>query len=213
MMKMKTIKKFMALLLFVGATQFMQAQVQFGIKGGINYNSDSFSDVKNDVLSGAESKTGFHAGIFLRGKIPIIGLYIQPELVYTQLNSDVTFKPTALSSSIKTSYSFRKIDVPVLIGKKLGIARVFAGPTFQYIIEGDFDAKEIKDVEADGFSVGLQLGAGIDLGKFGLDVRWERAFSDTESEFLNKTEANPKETKVQFDTRVNQIIVGISYRF
>ncbi|MCD8417555.1 PorT family protein [Tenacibaculum finnmarkense genomovar finnmarkense] len=201
-------------LLFIGATQ-MQGQTQYGIKGGINYNSDSFSDVKNDVLSGGESKTGFHAGVFLRGKIPIIGLFIQPELVYTQLNSDVIFTPDATSSSIKTSYSFRKIDVPVLIGKKLGgVGRVFAGPTFQYVIEGDFDTDKIKDVKADGFSVGMQLGAGLDLGKFGVDVRWERAFSDTQSELIkNKTAANPNTTNVEFDTRVNQIIVGISYMF
>ncbi|WBX74635.1 porin family protein [Tenacibaculum pacificus] len=196
--------------LLIGGIQLSKAQVNYGIKAGVNYNSNSFSDVKNDVLSGGESKTGFHAGVWLRGKIPILGMYIQPELVYTQLNSDVIFKPNTSSVTVKTSYTLNKIDVPVLLGKKIfKFGRVFAGPSFQYIIDGDFGTDEIKDVEADGFSMGIQLGAGVDLGKFGIDVRWERAFSDTESSLLNKTDAS----EVSFDTRINQIIVGLSYKF
>ncbi|MEX6625733.1 porin family protein [Tenacibaculum salmonis] len=197
-------------LLFIGGIQFSQSQINYGIKAGVNYNSNSFSDVKDDVLSGGESKTGFHAGIWLRGEIPILGMYIQPELVYTQLNSDVIFKPNTSYVAVKTSYTLNKIDVPVLLGKKIfKFGRVFAGPAFQYIIDGDFGTDEIKDVEADGFSMGIQLGAGVDLGKFGIDVRWERAFSDTESSLLNKTDAS----EVSFDTRINQIIVGLSYKF
>ncbi|MCF2875830.1 MULTISPECIES: porin family protein [unclassified Tenacibaculum] len=193
-------------LLFIGSIQFAQSQIHFGIKGGVNYNSKSISNVSSDILSGAKSKTGFHAGIWLRGKIPILGLFIQPELVYTQLSNEVVYLPKSANPST-TSYEFRKIDIPVLLGKKVfGIGRIFAGPSFQYVLDGDFSISDITNVKADGFSVGMQLGAGIDLGKLGLDVRWERAFSDTESSLLNTNTVN-------FDTRVNQIIVGLSYRF
>jgi len=44
------------------------------------------------------------------------------------------------------------------------------------------------------------------LGRLGIDVRWEQVFNDTESRFLDGT------TNVRFDTRINQIIVGLSYR-
>lgn len=207
-------KKVILIMCFIfGASQFSQAQVQFGIKGGINYNSDSFQEVKEDVIAGAKSKTGFHAGIWTRFKIPVIGFYLRPELVYTSLKSEINTKPGIGIASKVGSYNFQKIDVPILLGKKfLGVANVFIGPSLQYIIDGDFNFKELsKDIKTDasGFTAGLQLGAGIELGNFGLDVRWERGFSDIESSLINKTNSS----KIKFDTRVNQIIVGVSVKF
>lgn len=200
-------KAIFILCLLIGGSQLAQSQIQGGLKGGINYNSDSFSDVKDDVFNGAKSKTGFHAGGWLRIKLPATGLYIRPELVYTQLSNEVQYKPTATV----TTYNIQKIDVPVLLGFNfLKVGHVFAGPSFQYILDSDFDIEDLKQVDSDGFSVGLQLGAGVELGKLGLDVRWERALSDTEAEFVD---SNVNVGNVNFDTRVNQIIVGLSYRF
>lgn len=196
-----------------GATQFANAQVDFGLKGGVNYNSESITNVKDaerEFLNGAKGKLGYHGGIWLRAKIPAIGLYIRPELVYTALKSEAT------SSSTKVDYNFQKIDVPVLLGKKFAnVLYVHAGPSFQYIIDGDFKFnqatldKAIKSTDASGFTVGLQLGAGVEFGNFGIDVRWERAFSDVESKLI-PTEVGS--TQINFDTRVNQIIFGISYK-
>lgn len=197
-------KKTLLLLVFLTATLTSFSQVHFGIKGGINYNSNTFIEVQNDVLSGAKSKTGFHGGIWLRAKIPAIGLYLRPELVYTKLSNDVTYQSKSIG------YDFQKIDLPILLGKKfLKIAHVFGGPSFQYILNSDFNLSDLKEIKSDGFSIGLQFGAGIELGKIGLDVRWERALNDTETSFIN----NNISQNVNFDTRVNQIIIGLSYRF
>ncbi|WBX78377.1 outer membrane beta-barrel protein [Tenacibaculum ovolyticum] len=209
-------KIFLLALLFIGGTQLSQSQVQFGIKGGVNYNSKSITNVSSDILSGAKSKTGFHAGVWTRIKIPVIGLFIQPELVYTQLSNDITYKKVVGgvvgTQNIGTSYEFRKFDIPVLLGKKVfSIGRVFAGPTFQYVIDGDFGLSDLKDVKSDGFTLGMQLGFGVDIGKLGIDARWERAFSDTESSFTRDLVG--VSNKTTFDTRVNQIIIGLSYRF
>ncbi|CAM1369680.1 conserved exported hypothetical protein [Tenacibaculum litopenaei] len=200
-------KKFaLALIALVAFIQTSQGQIAFGIKGGINYNSDSFREVSTDILEGAKSRTGFHAGIWTRIKIPVIGLYVRPELVYTNLKSEYKAK----GSNTMATYNFQKIDIPVLLGKRfLKVAHVFAGPSFQYVINGDFNLQTLGNVvtEADGLTVGLQMGAGVELGKIGLDVRWERAFSDVESKFISGSNTE------RFDTRVNQIIVGLSYRF
>ncbi len=191
----------------LGFNQFVNSQIDFGIKGGVNYNSESIEEVQTDIFDGAKSKTGFHAGIWTRIKLPVIGLYIRPELVYTQLSNEVTY----LNKGIKTTYDFSKVDIPVLLGTKVfGVAHIFGGPSFQYILDSDFDIEDLKDVNSDGFSLGLQFGAGLELGKLGLDVRWERALSDTESSFVD---SNVGGNEVNFDTRVNQIIVGLSYRF
>ncbi|WP_439127786.1 porin family protein [Polaribacter sp.] len=186
-------------------SQTSSAQVSFGLKGGINYNSNSIKETGQDVFDGAENKAGYHAGIWLRGKIPILGLYIRPELVYTNLQNDITYNGGA--SAKTTTFSFQKIDIPVLLGKKIfGVGNIFVGPSFQYVLDSDFSISDIPDVEGDGFTVGLQFGGGIELGRLGIDVRWERGFNDIESSFLNGA------TKVEFDTRVNQIIFGLSYK-
>lgn len=184
-------------------SQTSNAQIQFGVKGGINYNSNSIKETKQDVFEGSKNKTGYHAGIWLRLKLPVVGLYIRPELVYTNLENEIRYK----TSGNTTTYSFQKIDIPVLLGKKVfGIGNVYIGPSFQYILDSDFSFSDIQNVEANGFTVGLQFGGGIEIGKFGIDVRWERGFNGIESTFLSGT------TNVEFDTRVNQIIIGLSYR-
>jgi hypothetical protein len=196
-------KIILILCLTFGFSQMSNAQVAFGVKGGLNYNSNSVKGVSSDVFSGAKSKTGYHAGIWLRFKIPVIGFYLRPELVYTNLENEVFYNEAFKT----TSHSFKKIDIPVLIGKKIfGIGNIYIGPSFQYILDSDFGIKDIAYVEADGFTMGLQFGGGIELGKLGIDVRWERAFSNIESTFVG-TLGN-----VSYDTRVNQIIIGLSYR-
>ncbi|WP_288956128.1 porin family protein [uncultured Polaribacter sp.] len=196
-------KVILILCLTFGLSQIANAQVAFGVKGGINYNSNSIKEVQTDVFDGAKSRTGYHAGIWLRFKIPVIGFYLRPELVYTNLENEVRYK----TSGNSTDYNFQKIDIPVLLGKKIfGVGNIYIGPSFQYVLDSDFSFSDIKDVKSDGFTVGLQFGGGIELGKLGIDVRWERAFSGIESTFLSGT------VEQKFDTRINQIIIGLSYR-
>lgn len=200
-------KVLVAILLVVGMSQYSEAQLQFGVKAGVNYNSDSFKDVSNDVLNGAESRTGYHAGIWLRAKLPVVGLYLRPEIVYTELSNNVNYLRTGVPT--KTDFTFRKIDVPVLVGKKVfGIGNVFAGPSFQYIMSSDFGFSDLSEISTEEFSLGIQLGFGIEFGRLGVDVRWERGLSATETSFVD----NAINSNVNFDTRVNQIIFGVAYR-
>ena len=197
-------KVFLMISLAFAFSQTSTAQLDFGVKAGLNYNSESIQETGQDLFEGAESKTGYHAGIWLRFKLPIIGFYLRPELVYTNLENELLYK-----ESQTTSYNFQKVDIPVLIGKRFfGIGNVFAGPSFQYILNSDFSLNDISEVDTDGFSVGLQFGAGIELGNLGIDVRWERGLNAVESTFLNVA----TNTNVTFDTRVNQIIIGLSYK-
>lgn len=200
-----------------GATQLANAQLDFGIKAGVNYNTESIKGIKDaeTKLFKSKGKLGYHAGIWLRAKVPVLGLYVRPEVVYTALNSEVEAKFIGVTLA-KADYGFQKIDVPVLIGKKFAkIIYLHAGPSFQYVLNGDFKFNEdaynnfVKEVDVKGFSVGLQFGGGIELGSLGIDVRWERGLSDIETKLVSSAGTNsPK-----FDTRVNQIIFGLSYKF
>jgi len=197
-------KVILILCLVFGFNQISNAQVAFGIKGGVNYNSNSIKESGTDVFSGAKSKTGYHAGVWLRLKVPVLGLYIRPEFVYTNLENEVYYQTAAKT----TTHSFQKIDIPVLFGKKFfGVGNIYIGPSFQYVLASDFNIEDIKNVESEGFTMGLQFGGGIELGKLGIDVRWERGFSGIESTLVSATGVD-----VNFDTRINQIIIGLSYR-
>ncbi|KGL61028.1 MULTISPECIES: porin family protein [unclassified Polaribacter] len=194
-------KIILILCLTLGLSQASIAQLDFGVKGGLNYNSNSIKEVQSDVFSGAKSKTGYHAGAWLRFKLPIIGFYVRPELVYTNLENEVFYK------SKETTYSFQKIDIPVLLGKKIfGIGNIFIGPSFQYILASDFSINDITSVDADGLTMGLQFGGGVEFGKLGIDLRWERAFSGIKSKLVSNL------GNVNYDTRINQIIIGLSYK-
>jgi hypothetical protein len=196
-------KIILILCLTLGLSQASIAQLDFGVKGGLNYNSNSIKEVQSDVFSGAKSKTGYHAGVWLRFKLPILGFYVRPELVYTNLENEVFYKFAAKT----TSYSFQKIDIPILLGKKIfGIGNVFIGPSFQYILASNFEISDISTVDADGFTMGLQFGGGVEFGKLGIDLRWERAFSGIKSKLVSNL------GNVNYDTRINQIIIGLSYK-
>jgi len=197
-------KTILIMCLAFGFSQISNAQIAFGLKGGLNYNSNSIKETSIDLFSEAKSKTGYHAGIWLRFKLPIIGFYIRPELVYTNLENELIYN----IESKTTAYNFQKIDIPILLGKKIfGIGNVYIGPSFQYILASDFSISDIRSVDSDGFTMGLQFGGGVEFGKVGIDLRWERAFSGIESTLVDGLSRN-----VSFDTRINQIIIGLSYR-
>lgn len=202
-------KNILICVLLLGIHQVTNAQLHYGLKGGVNYNSDSFEEVTNDVLNGAKSKTGYHAGIWFRAKIPALGLYIRPELVYTELKNDVTYNNFLQSVPTPTDYKFRKIDVPVLFGKQfLKIGNIFVGPSFQYIMSSDFGIDDLQEISIDQFTMGIQLGVGLEFGRLGIDARYEKGLSKIETSFTDKI----INSNINFDTRISQIIVGVSYR-
>lgn len=174
-----------------------QSDSGFGIKGGLNYsaNGDYFESASNAARN-PDRNIGYHLGLF--GKIGVSKIYVRPELVYTKTKSDYN----------GDDFDMSKIDVPVLLGINIiGPLHVFAGPAFQYILDTEFDGITIDDVEND-FSVGINIGAGISLGKLGIDLRYERGFRDNEASFINTNITNVGSSRI--DTRPDQLILSLS---
>ncbi|CAI8228284.1 MAG: Uncharacterised protein [Formosa sp. Hel1_33_131] len=183
-----------------------QSQIDYGIKGGLNFNSAEQANQIGDANGAinAENRVGFHLGGFIEAKVPVLGVFVRPEVVFTTISSEYTnlVQPGAQTLTIN------KIDVPILIGKSfLRTVRVFAGPSFQYIIDSSFNLNEFNETDKDDLSVGVQLGVGFKFGKFGIDARWEKGISNSKSKYI----AAATDTEVSFDTRPNQFIIGLSY--
>lgn len=192
----KTILLAVFALLSLAATA--QSEAGFGIKGGLNYNANGdYFDAAEDAIKDPSRNIGYHIGVF--GKLGN-RLYVRPEVIYTKTKSDYD----------GDTFDMSKLDVPVLVGTKvIGPLHVFAGPAFQYILDSEFDGISSNRIESD-FTVGLNIGAGVNLGKLGIDVRYERGFSNNEADFINSnvTELNPN----RIDTRPDQIIVSLSVK-
>lgn len=201
-------KKLCCTLIFTLLTITTHSQINYGIKGGLNFNSPKEANIGGAVNGDfkAENRLGYHLGVFMEAKVPVLGVFIRPEVNYTSIKSEyiglVKLGPQTLT--------INKIDVPVLVGAKIGPLRVFLGPSLQYIIKSDFNIDEFKNVDTDAFSMGMQVGIGVQFGKFGVDARWERGLSKSESKFV--TAANSTNIAVNFDTRPNQFILSVSYR-
>lgn len=193
---------FAALLLISGSAM---AQVSYGIKGGLNYGAtgeyENYSQVIGDASSTIENgqdKTGYHVGLF--SKFEIIGIFIQPELVYTKLKTEYQ----------NFDYNISKIDAPVLLGLNiLGPLNVKAGPSFQYILKNEIENSHLSISEVEEqITMGYQLGAGLNFGRLGLDLRYEGALQDNIAFGEMATDNNFK-----IDSRPSQWILSLAYRF
>ncbi len=195
---MKSVCLFLVFSLFITTAIFSQSGSGYGVKGGLNYNGngDYFKTISN-TAENPDRNIGYHIGVF--GKIGA-KLYFRPELVYTSTKSDYT----------AGTFELKKLDSPLLIGLNIiGPLSVFAGPSLQYIIDTNLGDATVSDVE-NNFSIGVNFGIGVNLNKLGLDLRYERGFSQNEANIiLNNTNVNPD----RLDSRPDQLILSLSYNF
>ena len=188
-----------AVLAMASFAAFSQSASGIGIKGGLNYsaNGDYFESI-GDAAREPDRNVGYHLGLY--GKIGISRLYFRPELVYTKTKSDYQ----------GDKFDISKLDAPLLVGVKIiGPLHVFAGPAFQYILDTEFDGIGINDIEND-FTVGANLGAGLEFGRLGIDIRYERGFNDNEATFINTNITNVGPSRI--DARPDQLIVSLSLK-
>src|SRR5690606_1279682 len=193
-------KAILIICLMAGAVTYAQSGSGLGIKGGLNFGANGDASIGENLGNiGSDSKVGFHAGLF--GKLDFGTLYFRPELVYTKLNSEYDYQAGT------SKFEMSKLDMPLLVGLNiLGPLHVFAGPSLQYILDTDLEDIELEDVKND-FTIGVNIGAGVNLSdQLGVDLRYERGFSDNEAEFTNVPDG-------RVDTRPSQLILGLSYKF
>ncbi len=196
----------MAVLTLMGSAVFAQSGSGFGIKAGLSYNKNgdligSVGDAGQNIVEGAEGKAGYHVGFW--GKLDFPKIYLRPELVYSKTKSSYDL------DGASNDYDISKLDLPVLLGYKLiGPLHIFAGPAFQYTLKNDLGDIEVEDVEND-FTVGLNAGVGVNLGKVGVDVRYERGFSENEARFVSNNITN---IEGRVDSRPSQIIFALSVK-
>ena len=203
---MKKVLFFVALAALPAVSFAQESSFQIGIKGGVNLSKLSFGSFVNtgtnangspnvsvdgqtfrdNLRESLDSKTGTSFGIYTRfGR----NLFLQPELLYSTkagsfdiIRTDNNGQTYSERVTVKTT----SFDVPVLLGIKGGPLRVVAGPIISFRIDDNQRLGEavrqytngtLNDAWANAY-YGYQVGGGLDIGSFGLDVRYEGNLSD-----------------------------------
>lgn len=193
---MKKLILILVVAIAIPSVTFAQSESGFGIKGGVNYNANGeYVESITENSKNPERNVGYHVGVF--GKIGN-KLYFKPELIYTKTKSEYD----------NDTFEMEKLDAPMLVGVKvLGPLSVFAGPSFQYILDTEYNTVTLKDIKED-FSVGLNFGVGLNFNKVGIDLRYERGFKENEAKVINNNGLNPNNATL--DTRPDQLILSLS---
>ena len=152
-------------------------QTAFGLKGGLN-----LANLKvDDPEASYNSRTGYHAGIFLRSKFSKIAF--QPEILLWTQGSDVSH---TVLGEYKDSFTY--LAVPVMFKFYLidGL-NIHAGPQFGFLIDAERKGEsrllgsssvDIKE-NFKPTDISVSVGGGYDL-PFGLslDVRYNIGVQD-----------------------------------
>jgi len=116
--------------------------VQFGVKGGVN-----FSTITGDDFNDLESRTSFNAGLV--AEIPITDRFsIQPEVFYSGQGFDIKEidQDNVFDTDQNIEYQLDYIQVPILAKFYLveGLS-IEAGPQFGFKINEEIDSKPNSD--------------------------------------------------------------------
>ncbi|MDR1055515.1 MAG: PorT family protein [Prevotellaceae bacterium] len=128
-----------------------QAQIfRFGIKAGATFSKFNWSSNVGNMIDN-NSATGFQVGVMTRVKIPIIGLAVHPELLYTTSGSD------------SDKFGYFQIPVNLQWGIDLKVVRPFVqgGPYWGYAVKKSSKRDNWDDINRSNWGIGL--GAGIEI--------------------------------------------------
>lgn len=190
------------------AANFAMAQnINFGIKGGAVFNTDKgkvWQDAGNIFKKDGKASAGFQAGALAR--VSLAGIYIQPELLYTQFKNEYDVNGQNLDVTKK------RLDIPVNVGKRfLGIGHIQAGPVFSYYFDDKLSVKDFTTAKQDDFNVGMQIGAGVEVSKLLFDLRYEFGLGKVGSDILNRNNGNNGQYRTE--NRPQMLNLTVAYLF
>ena len=142
----------------------IDAQIRYGLKAGLNF------DKPKDAGMSVESATGWQAGAFAEVILPVVGIGVQPEVLYTVKKSK--------SNSSSSSISYFEVPINLRYELNLLVLRpyILAGPYFGYAVgfDGRYDKNNIEKTD---FGVGF--GAGVELfNKLQVGLRYSLGLKD-----------------------------------
>ncbi len=190
---------------------------RIGIKGGVNLarlETDGLvtlngAVIKNQLQASLDTKQSYVGGIYAR-----LGrkIFIEPEVLVSTKGGSI-YVP-GLSQT--KQFTFTNIDVPVLLGLRWKIFHVMGGPVASYTLKTDTELNDLINLVTTKYtgstaeiaaktSFSYQVGGGIDLLGFTLDVRYEGNLSQL-------TNTLPIPAGITFSPKLNLYQVTLGYK-
>jgi hypothetical protein len=190
---------------------------RIGIKGGVNLarlETDGLitlngAVIKDQLLASLETKQSYVGGIYARlGKT----IFIEPEVLVSSKGGSIYIPGISQTKQ----FTFTNIDVPILLGFRWKIFHAMAGPVASYTLKTDTELNDLINMAVQKYvgtaseiasktSFSYQVGGGIDLLGFTLDVRYEGNLSQ-----LTKTLPIP--AGITFSPKLNLYQVTLGYK-
>lgn len=208
-------KIFIGFLMMLSTLSYSQFEI--GIKTGISSTeltpkSILFnSEVENNMeLSIRNANYGFHFGLYTR--ISIANIFVEPAFLFNSSSVDYDLSEeifdTGIISSIR-SESYNNLDIPLMVGIKIGPLRLQGGPVAHIFLNSASDltaitgyAQKFRDA-----SYGIQGGIGLDILRVRLDFNYETNLS------LFGDHINVDGQPYDFDQRPGRLIASIGVKF
>jgi hypothetical protein len=153
---------------------------------------------------------GFHGGLFMR--LTILGIYVQPELLFATSQNSYSVKNMTTSEVKNVTQNLNNLSIPVMVGIKFGPFRINAGPAGsiaitspESLVSGDNSIKSLYNK----MSIGYQAGIGLDIfKKLTIDVRYEGSLQKYQAKIQQNVGAN-----VNIDNRPNAFLFSLGLMF
>ncbi|NJN35175.1 MAG: PorT family protein [Saprospiraceae bacterium] len=157
--------------------------IKWGIRAGVSTADVTPKDLlpivfdNNSSIKVSDASYGFHGGLWFRATIA--DFMIQPELVLNTSNVTYTLKAPGLLDTLAKE-SFLKLDLPIMLGFKLGSVRIMGGPVGHLHLNSSNELTDFSSytTKFDALKWGWQAGIGFDLGRVGFDLRYEGNFNN-----------------------------------
>jgi hypothetical protein len=199
------------LIILIGIRGISQTDIL--ISGGLHTVDVSSSDVirPNDSLGlkFENASYGFHFGLGFRFNFR--NFYIQPELIFNSNKANFIFTDATVKSSYDSlrTEKYQYLDVPLILGLKFSIIRLFAGPVAHFFINNTSELTDIQGYKDkfDAATFGYQVGLGFDYKFLSLDIRHEGNFSNYGDHI------NFFGEKLDFDNKPTRLIGSLGIKF
>ncbi len=157
------------------------SQLNWGVKFGASTNNLAIDQSITTTGGGQilleqakDASYGFHGGLFVR--LSLLGIYIQPEILFATAENKISITDIGQTTAEIRSQKFNKLDIPVLLGFKLGPLRINGGPAATIMLSSPKELFDTQNYESlyKSATFGYQAGIGVDiLKKLTLDLRYE----------------------------------------
>lgn len=157
--------------------------IHIGLKGGANY-----SDLSSSGGFNLQDGVGYFGGTMER--FDVGRFYIQNEILFSEKSAKIEKTPLLESRNIK----WKSVEVPLIVGYKVldlttMNVRVFGGGVYSYVIDESISGfNHFKNAykKFDKYNIGYQVGAGIEMWKFTVDLIYQGGLNNVSKGFNSK---------------------------